>query len=179
MAWCLHIGTNFTCPECLTFSVCRSDGELHFTYFRIIDKQAIEESKCDLMMNGVLPTNCQFRSQRCSLNVSGFDFTVSYVVQCPLNNSRSAYHIDSLAQQVGPVEAIELCTSKHFNCTLIATKYQCHLVKTLYGSTSCNGTFTKVFPKLIFILYDLMADLMAIANFKKNCVPIWYKRTYT
>lgn len=112
----IHVGNNFTCPECLNFSVCQSDERVYFTNFITINERAIEEIYCTLSRNG-MKSNCLFQSRSCSLDVSDFNFTASYVLKCPLTSNLN-YHIDSLAQQVGPAEAIESCTSKSFKCAL-------------------------------------------------------------
>ena len=119
----VYIGNNFTSANCYNLSACRSGHEIYFNFIFIIDKQAVEMEKCDLIKNGVFP-ECQFRSQTCSFNVTGFDFSALYMVQCPLINSSSSYHINSVEQQIGPADALEICPSKYNKCiVLIALNY--------------------------------------------------------
>lgn len=108
----VYIGNNFTHYTNYNLSACRSGREIQVNFIFIIDKQAVEVGKCDLIKNGVFP-ECQFRSQTCSFNVTGFDFSALYMVQCPLINSSSSYHINSVEQQIGPADALEICPSKH------------------------------------------------------------------
>ena len=107
----IHIGNNFICPKCLTFTACRSGQRIYFHLTLNIDEDAVEKERCDMIKNGWLP-QCKFDVERCSVNLTSFNSSDYLMAQCPLKNSSSAYHIDSLAQQIGPAEALESCTSK-------------------------------------------------------------------
>jgi len=101
------------CQECLTFHACHIDHQeicFYLIPYRYIE-DAFEKVKCDVIMNGLLPESCRFDAEKCCVNLASFNFSAYYMLQCPLINSSSAYHIDSQAQQPGPAEALESCES--------------------------------------------------------------------
>ena len=120
-----------------------------------IDEQAVEVIKCDLIKNGLFP-ECQFGFQTCSFNVTSFDFSAYYMAQCPLINSSSNYHIDSVAKQIGLAEDLEICTSKYSKYIMLTV-----LISVLL--TICSSVEVMGFSQKLSLLKCFLCDPTCMA----------------